>query len=186
MELTRSLVEAEAEEYLAVEPLAAVEQEHVDLLPRTFRGGEFGWRDVEWVVQWYFRRHLGAYPDDERRAAEGAFRDNDFEAVADALAAVVAERPLADRLDRLTALSGVDVPVASAFLLFGFPDRYLAVGDRTWRALRAAGELERARPDPLGVDDYLTFHAACRGLADRFGVDAWTLYRALWRLGAEE
>jgi hypothetical protein len=185
MELTPSLVEAKAREYRETEPLYAVERDHVEMLPRAFEGGEYGWRDVEWVVQWYFRRYLGAYPGDERRASEASFRENDFDDVADVLGAVVERRPVAERLDRLTTLVGVDVRVASAFLLFAFPGRYVVIGDREWRVLRDAGELERSYPDAPTVDDYLAYHDVCCGLAVRLDVDAWTLYRALWRLGDE-
>ena len=185
MELTRSLVEAKAQEYREVEPLYTVEQEHVEMLSQTFRGEEYGWRYVEWVVQWYFRRHLGAYPDTERRATEGSFRENDFEDVVDVLSAVVELRSVAERLDQLTTLIGVDVPAASAFLMFAFPDRYIAIGDREWRVLVEADELERSYPDALSVDDYLTYHEVCRDLADRLDADAWTIYRALWRIGDE-
>jgi len=183
MELTRSLVASTAEEYREVEPLYAVEREHVEMLPETFRGDEYGWRDVEWVVQWYFRRHLGAYPDAERRATESSFRDNDFGDVVEALGAVAGTDSIAERLDHLTALDGVDVPVASAFLLFVFPDSCVPIGSREWAALRTAGVLDRPYPDAPGVDDYLAYHEQIADLTDRLGVDAWTLYRALWRLG---
>jgi hypothetical protein len=186
MELTRSLVEAEASAYGETQPLSAVEREHVEMLPETFRGDEFGWRDVEWVVQWFFRRFLGGYPDADRRATESAFRDNDFEDVLDALDGVAEADDASARLDHLTALSGVDVPVASAFLQFMFPDRHVVVDERTWGVLRAAGDLDAPYPSDPGVDEYLTFDATCRDLQSRFEVDAWTLYRALWRLGAED
>lgn len=185
MEFTRSLVETKVREYREMEPLYAVEQEHVEMLYETFKGGQYGWRDVEWVVQWYYRRHLGGYPDAERRAAEAAFRKNDFEKVTDVLGAVLERSDVAAKLDRLTTLDGVDVPVASAFLLFAFPEEYVTVGEREWNALREADELESSYPDPLSVDDYLRFHEGCRNLADRFDVDGWTLYRVLWRIGKE-
>jgi len=54
MELTRSLVETRAQRYQEVQPLATVEREHVEILPEMLAEEEFGWRDVEWVVQWYF------------------------------------------------------------------------------------------------------------------------------------
>ena len=155
------------------------------MLPGAFAGGEYGWRDAEWVVQWYFRRHLGAYPDARRRAAEAAFRENDFEEVRDALATIGGASETAARLDRLTALVGVDVSVASAFLTFAFPERYVVLGEREWRVLREAGELERPYPGSPTVDDYREYDAVCGDLVDRFDVDPWTLYRALWRLGAE-
>jgi len=183
MGLTRSLVDSTAAEYREVEPLYAVEREHVEMLPATFRGDEYGWRDVEWVVQWYFRRHLGAYPDAERRATESSFRDNDFGAIVDALDAVAGTESIAERLDCLTALDGVDVPVASAFLLFMFPDSCVSIGSREWTALRTSGALDRPYPDAPAADDYLAYHERITELTDRFEIDAWTLYRALWRLG---
>lgn len=185
MNLTRSLVESAAEAYERREPLYAVEQEHVEIIPETIQDGEYGWRDVEWVVQWYYRRYLGAYPDDERRDGEEAFRDNSFEDVLDRLAAAVESDDTVERLRYLTALDGVDVPVGSAFLLFLFPERYVVVGQREWGVLREAGELKEPYPDPPSIEEYLTYEGVCRDLIERFDVDAWTLYRALWRLGAD-
>jgi len=182
MELTRSLVEAKAAEYRAEEPLHAVEQQHLEIVPGTFAGDDYGWRDVEWLVQWYFRRHLGAYSNRERRTNEAAIRENDFGTVVEVLGAVAGSATTDERLEELTSLVGVDVPVASAFLTFMFPDRYVVVGEREWRVLRAAGELDRSYPDPVTADDYRGYLAVCRGLADRFDVDLWTVYRALWRL----
>jgi len=186
MELTSPLIEKKAAEYRETEPLYAVEQEHVDMLHGTFAGGEFGWRDVEWVVQWYFRRYLGAYPDRRRREIEDSVRDNGFDDVIAALTDVAGGGGTAGLLDRLTSLEGVDVPVASAFLLFMFPERYVVVDERVWRVLREAGELDGPYPDPPGVEEYLAYDGVCGDLRDRFGVDAWTLYRALWRVWKDE
>jgi hypothetical protein len=185
MELTGDLVERRAAEYAEEEPLYAVESEQLETLPDAVRAGAYGWRDVEWVVQWYFRRFLGAYADAERRAAEAAFRENDHEAVRDALDTVLAVDSAAQRLDPLTALTGVDVPVASAFLQFLFPGRHIVVGEREWGVLAATDDLDRSYPDPPDVDDYETYDDACREIQNRLDVDVWTLYRALWRLGAE-
>ena len=182
MELTESSVREYAREYAAREPLYAVEQEHVEILPATFAGAEYGRRDVEWVVQWYFRRYLGAYPDKRRREREERFRTNDFGTVLDTLS-TVAERPgePAANLRQLTELDGVGVPVASAFLQFTFPERYVTVDARLWETLRECGELDEPYPDARGVEEYLEFDEACQRLAERIGVDAWTLYRGLWR-----
>jgi hypothetical protein len=191
MELTRSLVEAKAREYRETEMLADTEQEHFEILPGMFADGDFGRRDAEWVVQWYFRRYLGAYPDADRRAVESAFEGNDFGNVLEAVAAARAADSDAERVRRLTALGGVDVRVASAFLQFISPEAYVVVGDREWAVLRAAGELAAPYPDPPELDDYLTYLATCRSVADRLDCDLPTLYRALWRLwegvdGAED
>mgnify|MGYP000574255188 CR=1 FL=1 len=85
MKLSRSVVTDAAESYRESEPLAAVEDQHLDMLPGMFETGEFGRRDAQWVVRWYFRRLLGAYPDADRRRHEEQFWANDFETVRDVL-----------------------------------------------------------------------------------------------------
>lgn len=187
MELTPSLVERLSDEYRAEEPLATVEDEHREMLPEAFASGEYGWRDAEWVVQWYYRRHLGAYPDRERRDAEDAFRENESDDVRDAIAALQELGPddPGAMLDRLTDLEGVDVPVASGFLHFSYPDRFVVLGEREWRALEDAGGVDEPYPEPPSVDDYLAYDTVCRRLTEELDVDAVTLSRALWRLGAD-
>jgi len=182
MELTPSLVEERAREYRETEMLYDTEREHVEDLPAAFAAGDYGWRDAEWVVQWYFRRYLGAYPDADRRAVESAYGENDFEEVRDTLSAVARADEDGERVRLLTTLSGVDVRVASAFLQFTFPEWYVVVGDREWAVLRAAEELEEPYPDPPGVADYLAYLDTCRNVADRCDCDLRTLYMALWRL----
>ena len=185
MDLTRSLVEAKAGEYEESQPLAAVEQEHVEMLPEMFAEGEFGWRDVEWVVQWYFRRYLGAYPDSERRETEAAFGDNTYEEVMDVLSAVYTADDVDEKLRQLLTLDGVDVGVGSAFLQFMYPEVYIAVDSRVWGILYDTGELDWPYPDDPSVEEYVTYHETCRELADQFDIDTYTLYRALWQLGSE-
>jgi hypothetical protein len=185
MELTRSVVEENASEYEAVQPLAAREQDHLETFPEAFESGDYGWKDAEWVVRWYFRRYLGAYPDDQRREIEDAFADNDFEDVRDAIAAARDADDVEAKVRRLTTLSGVDVAVASAFLLFLDPTAYVVVDDRAWDALRAAGELDEPYPESLSPAAYRRYLSTCRSLADRFDCSLLELYRALWRLGSE-
>ena len=182
MELTPSLVAEEAREYRETEMLSDTELEHVEDLPEAFAEGEYGWRDAEWVVQWYFRRYLGAYPNRDRRAAEAAYGENDFDDVLDTLSAVAGANDDAERVRLLSTLEGVDVRIASAFLQFMFPDEYIVVGDREWAVLRAAGELEMPYPDPPDLEAYLTYLETCRAVAERCDCDLWTLYTALWRL----
>jgi hypothetical protein len=182
MELTPSLVAERAREYRETEPLYDVEREHVEDLPEAFAEGDYGWRDAEWVVQWYFRRYLGAYPNADRQAAESAYGGNDFEDVRDALSAVRRAEDDRERVRLLTTLDGVDVRVASAFLQFTLPDRYIVAGDREWAVLRAAGELDDPYPDPPDVEAYLAYLDTCRDVADRCDCSLWTLYTALWRL----
>lgn len=185
MDLTAETVGSAVERYPDVQPLSAVERDHLEMLPDAFADGDFGWRDAEWVVRWFYRRHLGAVPDTERRAAEDAYGENSLADVRAAVAAATEEEGVAERIGHLTALAGVDVPVAAAFLGFLDPARYLPVGRREWGALREAGELTAAYPDPPAVADYERYLATARAVADRCDCDPWDLYRALWVLSAE-
>lgn len=186
MELTRSVVEEKATEYREYEPLYPVEREQIETLPAAFETGEYGRRDAEWVVRWYYRRTLGAIPDAERRAAEAAFGRNEFETVRDVVADVCEATDAATRIERLATLEGVDVGVASAFLCFLEPERYVVVGERVWRQLRDADELSGPYPDPPSIDAYERYLERCRSCCDRFDCDTWTLYRALWRCWKDE
>lgn len=179
-DLTRDRIDELVAEYEEREPFDLVEREHVETVPGAFASGDFGRRDAEWPVQWYYRRR--SLPDVDRRAAEERFLDNHYEAMVDAIRGAAAADSLDGKLDSLTALHGVGVPVASAFLAFTHPDAYVAVGKREWNALRAAGELDGAPPDSPTAGDYGRYLDAVRRVADRTDRDVWTVYRALWRL----
>lgn len=183
MGLTRSTIEAAATEYAEEEPLYPVEQEGVETLPEAFAAGEFGFRDAEWVVQWHYRRYLGAYPDGEQRENEARFADNERSAVRGAVVEAANAGTLDERLTPLQELEGVGLDVASAFLQFINPERYLAIDSRTWDVLYEAGELDDPYPGDPSIEEYRRFLEACRGVAEKHDVDCWTLYRALWRLG---
>jgi hypothetical protein len=226
MDLTPSVVRSHAEAYRREEPLYTVEQEQIETLPGAFAAGAYGRRDAEWVVRWYYRRFLGAYPNADRRAIEERFADNDVEAVRRAIARAAERRdggpgdsPTAEgdagtdagedvdadtdrststgteatprpvdaadlhaRLGALTALDGVDVPVASGFLMFLDPSAFVVCGEREWSVLREAGELADPYPDAPSPADYERYLRTCRGVAADCDCDMWTLYRALWRL----
>lgn len=181
--LTSDRIDALADAYEAHEPFDLVEREHAETLPRAFASGEFGRRDAEWVVQWYYRR--GVVADTERREAEERFLDNDYEAMVDAVRGAATAESLDERLDRLTALTGVDVPVASAFLAYIHPETCVATGACEWDALRVAGELDEPYPETVTADAYRTYLDAVRAVADRTDRDPWTVYRALWRVGTD-
>ncbi len=185
MDFTAEVVAEAVDEYPDVQPLAAVEVEHLELLPATLERGGYGWRDPEWVVQWYYRRFLGAYPDAERRAAEDAYGENTYEEVHAAIDGAIDAGDTEAKLRHLTSLEGVDVPVASAFLQFMDPEAYVAVGERTWSALHEAGELDAPYPDPPSVPEYERFLTASRAVSERCGCSLWDLYRAAWVLGRD-
>lgn len=186
MTLDRTTVIEQSREYERQEPLFLVERDRIETLPEAFRDGTAVWKDAEWVVRWYYRRYLGAFPDGERRSAEDAFRENDWGTVQSSLRAALDAETTGEKLRALTALEGVDVAVASAFLLFLDPEAYVPIDDRAWRTLTAAGQVDGDFPDPLTAEAYRTYLSRCRALADEFDVDLLTLYRALWRLGGAE
>jgi hypothetical protein len=180
--LTAATVDDLTAAYEREEPFNLVEREHVETLPATLADGDFGRRDAEWVVQWYYRRR--AIPDADRRAAEERFLDNDYEAMVGAITDAAAAADRERKLERLTSLTGVDVAVASAFLAFLHPEAYVAVGDREWEALYDVRELPDSPPPSFAPADYWRYLDAVTGVADRVDRDPWTVYRALWRLGA--
>lgn len=186
MELTRSTVEASAAAYRREEPLYSVEREALDVFPSMFSAGRFGWRDAEWVVRWYYRRFLGEFPQRERQAAESRFGTNDFETVQQRIVDAVTVSDVRTKVDRLTDLAGVDVPVASAFLMFTDPESYIVVGEREWTVLFRTEELDEPYPDPPSVSEYETYLETARNLTERFECDMWTLYMALWRSWMDE
>lgn len=186
MALTPEAVDSLAADYAETQPLAAVEAEHLETLPAALAAGDFGWRDAEWVAQWFSRRFLGAEPNAERRAREAAYGDNDYEAVRDAIAGAAEASATATKLDVLTGLTGVDVPVATAFLQFLDPEAYLVLSRREWEVLREAGELDEPYPDSPASDDYERYLSVCRSVAERCDCDLKVLYRALWQRWATE
>lgn len=186
MALTPETVADLAAEYRDEEALAAVEADHVEMLPGMFADADFGWRDAVWVVRWYYRRFLGAVPNAERRAGEDAFDENTYGEVRAVINDVTESQDLVFQLERLTSLEGVDLPVATAFLQFVDPDTYLVIGEREWTTLATHGPLEGPYPTPPTAADYRAYLDAAHTVADRCDCVLWTLYQAIWRLARQD
>lgn len=186
IELSTEQITEAADTYADTEPLVDVEEEHIRMLPKTLKDQDIGKRDVEWVVQWYYRRHLGQYPGQQRQKAEEAFRQNDFNDVLIALDETTQQTSVVDKMQLLTDLSGVDVPVASAFLQFLDPDAYLVTGPRTWAVLHAAGELSKGYPNSPSVIEYNQYLKRGQAIASQCECDCWTVYKALWQIWKQE
>ena len=181
MELAIADVEARVddhvERYRETAPFHPVEAESIETLPAAFRAGDYGRRDVEWVVRWYFRRRVDAIDHEERRAVEEAVEDADPSELRGAMW---------DAIDALADLPSVDLAVASALLWFLDPDRFLVVGDREWRVVAALTDLDPAYPEPMTPAAYDRYLDSVRTLADRLDVDHWRLYMVIQRVYAEE
>ncbi|MFC7231089.1 hypothetical protein ACFQMM_06085 [Saliphagus sp. GCM10025308] len=177
-------LERAAAAYEEYEPFATVEDERLETLPAAFADGSFLWKDVEWVVRWYSRRTRSSEP----HPAESAFQENGWDdlqtAVETAVDAARADGAKA-ALESLTALEGVDVPAASAFLHYADPERYLVVDRQLWTTVAERGSLETPPPDPIDVEDYRRYLECCRNLARDHDLGLVSLYRALWRLGSD-
>lgn len=202
MDPTLADVAARADEhvetYRETAPFHPVEAEAIGSLGDAFRAGDYGRRDVEWVVRWYFRRRVDGIDHAERRAVEEAVEDAEPRELRGALWDAIdaldegdsegegASTPAHHRaLDALADLPGVDVAAATALLWFLDPDRFLVVGDREWRVVAALTDLDAGYPDPMTAEAYDRYLDVVRALADRLDVDHWHLYMVIQRTYAE-
>lgn len=160
---------------------ARVEEDRLETLPEAFRDDDYLWKDAEWVVRWYCRRPL----DPHDRAAESAFRDNDMGAIRATIEGLEDDSGVVERIESLTALAGVDVPIASAFLQFADPENFTVIDRRCWNTLRRHDRLETSYPaDPTG-EDYARFLRECHGIAATADLRLVDVGRALWVLDVE-
>ncbi|MCL9817152.1 hypothetical protein [Natronocalculus amylovorans] len=186
MMLSAEDIDRYVEQYQAVEPLYPVESEAIETLPTALQTGEYGWKDTEWIVQWCFRRYLGDYPDTDRRRIEDAFATESFELVHTAISTAADTDDLHTAADALTALSGVDIYVASALLFFISPEQYLVIGPREWEVLSESGFLDRTYPASLTIDAYQEYLTACTQLATETDRSFWECYMGLWQCWKSE
>ncbi|WP_435095250.1 hypothetical protein [Halorubrum sp. N11] len=205
--MDRSLADVEnrvadhVEAYRESAPFYPVEAEAIESLSDAFRAGEYGKRDVEWVVRWYFRRAVTDIDHEERRAVEEAVSDVEprelrgamWDAI-DALDGEAGDPSHHHALDALTGIPGVDAAVASALLWFLDPDAYFVVGEREWAVVAAltgdsapgpGPDLDGSYPEPMTVDAYDRYLDAVGGLSDRLDVDHWHLYMVIRSVYAE-
>lgn len=123
------------------------------------RAGEFSRAEFVLMCRWKSPRALPLY---RRHRAERIRRLS---------RAVLGTRSEPLRMERLTALSGVSVPVASAILTLIDPRRYGVLDIRVWQLLWALGAVDR-RPAGRGftVADWLVYLGTLRGQARALGV----------------
>ncbi|WP_255168042.1 hypothetical protein [Natrononativus amylolyticus] len=189
MGFTTDRLRAAAAEYERRHPFTIVEDERLETLPTAFSEGSFLWKDAEWVVRWFARRSLSGTP----HPAEDAFRENGYDDLEAAITGAESAETVTDAVERLTALEGVDVPIASAYLQFLDPERYVTLDEGAVAALEGAGSLSafpadalEAYPSPLEPTAYATYLEAVRAVSREHDLDLLRTYRALSRLGATE
>lgn len=179
--LSSSVIHEAAAEYERTEPFYVVESDRLETMPTAFAEGSFVWKDAEWVVRWFGRRAL----DGTVHPAEAAFRENDSESIRTAIDTAAHTDDVGVAVSSLTALVGVDVPIASAFLQYIDPESSLVCCEPMWNALQDHDELSRRYPDPVGIDEYERYLDTCRAIAEDRDVSLLSLSRALWQLAPD-
>jgi hypothetical protein len=88
-----------------------------------------------------------------------------------------------ERLESLTALRGISIPMASAALTLVDPERYGVLDVRVWRLLRALGEVDgNPRGARFTAAQWERFLAVIRALSARYAVPARTIERTLFAI----
>lgn len=121
-----------------------------------------------------------------RETGPRIFPKNDDTVIQEHIERAVHKSSVRDKVEALTALSGIGVPVASAVLLFINPDRFTVIDERAWSVLQETGYLAQELSNDPTVDEYLLYLGACWTLANEYDVSLRTLDRALWVLDIKE
>lgn len=176
MTLTQQLLEQKVNDY--EEPLYEDELDRLDSLPKKFENGDWTQDDLEWIITWKVGRAF-------EKPTLRHLRSNPNERINDAIETAVTARAIGDKVDALTSIKGVGVPVASAILLFIDPTRFTVIDERAWRALREMEYVDQELSEDPTIEEYLLYLGACRSLANEYDVTLRMLDRALWALGGE-
>lgn len=164
--------------YPEEEDIYEEEVAQLESLPTAFEEGTWSREDLQWIIEWKVRvftkptlKHLRKNDDDEIRAQ---------------IEEAVHESSIRSKVEALTSLSGIGVPVASAILLFINPARFTVIDKRAWNVLHESEYLSQELSDDPTVEEYLLYLGACWTLANEYDVSIRTLDRALWVLDIED
>jgi hypothetical protein len=177
MTLTRRLLEQKVNDY--EEPQYDEELDRLDSLPDKFESGDWTQDDLKWIITWKVGRAF-------EKPTLRHFLSNPDERISDAIETAVTARAVGDKVDALTSIKGVGVPVASAILLFIDPERFTVIDERAWGALREMEYIDRELSEDPTIEEYVLYLGVCRSLANEYDVDLRMLDRALWALGGDE
>ena len=79
----------------------------------------------------------------------------------------------------LTLLNGVQIRMASAILMFCFPDQYTVMDYRAWGSLKAFDKIDGEIDDTF--ECWQKYNEICREIAKQNGVSLRKLDKALWQ-----
>jgi thermostable 8-oxoguanine DNA glycosylase len=174
MDLSRHVLEQQERLYAKEEDLYEEEVARVESLPTSFEKGEWSHEDLEWIIEW----KVGVFTKPTLKH----LRKNDDEEIQARIEEAVHESSIRTKVEALTSLTGIGVPVASAILLFVNPNRFTVIDERAWNVLQQTGYLSQDLSDDPTVEEYLLYLGTCWALANEYDVTLRTLDMALWAL----
>lgn len=84
------------------------------------------------------------------------------------------------RVKLLRTVKGIGLPIASAILTVGYPDRFTVLDYRAWESAQAEGLKGLPASEPATPRAYLKYRDACQAFAGQVGLSLRDLDRALW------
>ena len=174
MDLGRRVLEQQESRYAEEEDLYEEEVARLESLPTAFEEGEWSREDLEWIIEW----KVGVFTKPTLKH----LRKNGDEEIRARIEEAVHEASIRSKVEALTSLTGIGVPVASAILLFINPNRFTVIDERAWNVLQETGYLSQDLSDDPTVEEYLLYLGACWALANEYDVSLRTLDMALWAL----
>ena len=154
------------------------EVEQLESLPTAFKKGTWSREDLEWIIEW----KVGVFT----KPILKHLRKNDDEEIQAKIEEAVHEPDIRSKVEALTSLNGIGVPVTSAILMFIDKDRFTVIDERAWNVLQETGDLRRELSEDPTIEEYLIYLGACWTLANEYDVSLRTLDRALWVLDIED
>lgn len=121
------------------------------------------------------------------RRAQPLILSNTHDQVREATSLAMVMRGEREKLEALTRLRGVGIPMASAILMLLNPDRYAVIDIRVWQLLRGRGAVAgNAAGANFTVRQWTTYLRVVRRLAKEVGVSARDVERTLFKLHQKE
>jgi hypothetical protein len=174
MDLGRHVIEQQEQLYAKEEELYEEEVARLESLPTAFEESEWSREDLEWIIEW----KVGVFTKPTLKH----FDTNDGQEIRARVEEAVHESSIRSKVEALTSLTGIGIPVASAILLFINPNRFTVIDERAWNVLQETGYLSQDLSDDPTVEEYLLYLGACWALANEYDVSLRTLDMALWAL----
>jgi thermostable 8-oxoguanine DNA glycosylase len=154
------------------------EVKQLESLPTAFEEGTWSREDLEWIIEW----KVGVFT----KPILKHLRKNDDKEIQAKIEEAVHEPDIRSKVEALTSLNGIGVPVASAILMFIDKDRFTVIDERAWNVLQETKYISQQLSEDPTVDEYLIYLGACWTLANEYDVSIRTLDRALWVLDIED